>query len=121
LLRKLEGLSEYDTDRPMTRTGTNLLGLVKHVASVCEARRDEPDLARGLAESDRPLVLGACGGGVAGLLVACSDANQGQACREWHAEALERLAGAVEQRSGGGVVAPILRDDGPRRSSNTLK
>ncbi|HKE64679.1 MAG TPA: DinB family protein [Micromonosporaceae bacterium] len=31
---KLDGLSEYDVRRPMTPTGTNLLGLVKHVASV---------------------------------------------------------------------------------------
>lgn len=34
LLSKLDGLSEYDARRPMTPTGTNLLGLVKHVASV---------------------------------------------------------------------------------------
>jgi uncharacterized damage-inducible protein DinB len=34
LVWKLEGLSEYDTRRPMTPTATNLLGLVKHVASV---------------------------------------------------------------------------------------
>jgi uncharacterized damage-inducible protein DinB len=34
LVWKLEGLSEYDARRPMTPTGTNLLGLVKHVASV---------------------------------------------------------------------------------------
>ncbi|MFF7157338.1 DUF664 domain-containing protein [Streptomyces sp. NPDC008139] len=34
LLWKLEGLSEYEVRRPMTPTGTNLLGLVKHVASV---------------------------------------------------------------------------------------
>ena len=34
LLWKLDGLSEYDCRRPMTPTGTNLLGLVKHVASV---------------------------------------------------------------------------------------
>src|SRR3954470_4907547 len=34
LLGKLEGLSEYDIRRPLTPTGTNLLGLVKHVASV---------------------------------------------------------------------------------------
>lgn len=33
LLAKLDGLSEYDIRRPMTPTGTNLLGLVKHVAS----------------------------------------------------------------------------------------
>jgi hypothetical protein len=32
LLWKLDGLSEYDVRRPMTPTGTNLLGLVKHVA-----------------------------------------------------------------------------------------
>jgi len=30
---KLEGLSERDARRPLTPTGTNLLGLVKHVAS----------------------------------------------------------------------------------------
>ena len=34
LLWKLDGLSEYDTRRPLTATGTNLLGLVKHVATV---------------------------------------------------------------------------------------
>ncbi|GAA1154072.1 putative damage-inducible protein DinB [Kitasatospora gansuensis] len=32
LLLKLDGLSEYDLRRPMTPTGTNLLGLVKHLA-----------------------------------------------------------------------------------------
>lgn len=31
---KLDGLTEYDIRRPMTRTGTNLLGLIKHVACV---------------------------------------------------------------------------------------
>ncbi|MFE7836345.1 DinB family protein [Streptomyces sp. NPDC057474] len=34
LLWKLEGLSEYDARRPLTPTGTNLLGLMKHAASV---------------------------------------------------------------------------------------
>jgi hypothetical protein len=34
LLSKLEGLSEYDLRRPMTPTGTNLLGLVKHLAGL---------------------------------------------------------------------------------------
>jgi uncharacterized damage-inducible protein DinB len=29
---KLDGLSEYDVRRPLTPTGTNLLGLVKHLA-----------------------------------------------------------------------------------------
>ena len=32
LVWKLDGLSEYDIRRPMTPTGTNLLGLVKHCA-----------------------------------------------------------------------------------------
>jgi len=34
MLSKLDGLSEYDRRRPMTPTGTNLLGLVKHLAGV---------------------------------------------------------------------------------------
>jgi len=34
LLSKLDGLDEYQVRRPLTPTGTNLLGLVKHVASV---------------------------------------------------------------------------------------
>jgi len=34
LLWKLDGLSEYDARRPLTPTGTNLLGLVKHLAGV---------------------------------------------------------------------------------------
>jgi uncharacterized damage-inducible protein DinB len=34
LLWKLDGLAEYDIRRPLIPTGTNLLGLVKHVASV---------------------------------------------------------------------------------------
>jgi hypothetical protein len=33
MLAKLEGLSEYDIRRPLTATGTNLLGLVKHLAT----------------------------------------------------------------------------------------
>jgi hypothetical protein len=34
LLWKLDGLGEYDVRRPLVPTGTNLLGLVKHVAGV---------------------------------------------------------------------------------------
>lgn len=34
LLWKLEGVGEYDVRRPLTPTGTNLLGLVKHCAWV---------------------------------------------------------------------------------------
>jgi uncharacterized damage-inducible protein DinB len=34
ILWKLDGLSDYDARRPLTPTGTNLLGLVKHLASV---------------------------------------------------------------------------------------
>ena len=31
MVAKLDGLSEYDIRRPLTHTGTNLLGLVKHL------------------------------------------------------------------------------------------
>jgi uncharacterized damage-inducible protein DinB len=34
VLWKLDGLSEYDIRRPLVPTGTNLLGLVKHLAGV---------------------------------------------------------------------------------------
>jgi uncharacterized damage-inducible protein DinB len=34
VLQKLDGLSEHNLRRPMTPTATNLLGLVKHLASV---------------------------------------------------------------------------------------
>ncbi len=37
MLWKLDGLSEYDIRRPLTSTGTNLLGLIKHL-SITEAR-----------------------------------------------------------------------------------
>jgi hypothetical protein len=32
MLDKVNGLTEYDLRRPMTRSGTNLLGLIKHLA-----------------------------------------------------------------------------------------
>jgi uncharacterized damage-inducible protein DinB len=35
MVAKLDGLTEYDVRRPFTPTGTNLLGLVKHLAG-CE-------------------------------------------------------------------------------------
>jgi hypothetical protein len=34
MVSKLDGLGEYDIRRPVTPTGTNLLGLVKHLANV---------------------------------------------------------------------------------------
>lgn len=34
VVSSLDGLTEYDVRRPMTPTGTNLLGLVKHLAGV---------------------------------------------------------------------------------------
>ncbi len=33
LVWKTQGLSEYEIRRPLTRTGTNLLGLIKHLAT----------------------------------------------------------------------------------------
>ena len=37
LVAKVDGLSEYDVRRPLTHTGTNLLGLIKHL-TITEAR-----------------------------------------------------------------------------------
>lgn len=34
VLAKLDGLGEYDLRRPLTPTGTNMLGIIKHLASV---------------------------------------------------------------------------------------
>src|SRR5215472_7923436 len=34
VLFRLDGISEYDIRRPLTPTATNLLGLIKHLASV---------------------------------------------------------------------------------------
>ncbi len=34
LMRSLDGLSEHDARRPLTPTGTNLLGLVKHLTGI---------------------------------------------------------------------------------------
>ncbi|GAB3284032.1 DinB family protein [Parasphingorhabdus pacifica] len=50
LLWKLEGLSEYDIRRPLTPTGTNLLGIIKHVAS-CEVGYFGVVFGRPFAES----------------------------------------------------------------------
>jgi hypothetical protein len=61
LLWKLEGLSEADLRRPMTATGTSLLGLVKHLTGIegayfCDAfGRPRPALAW---ESDEDALMG---------------------------------------------------------------
>src|SRR5215216_1454299 len=41
LLWKLDGVDEYDARRPLVPTGTNLLGLVKHVVGVEAGYRGE--------------------------------------------------------------------------------
>ena len=43
MLTKLAGLSEYDRRRPSTPTGTNLLGLVKHLAGHADIIREQID------------------------------------------------------------------------------
>jgi len=60
LLGKLEALSEYDVRRPLVPTGTNLLGLVKHVALVTAGYFGEvfyrpfPEPVPGLDEEAEP-------------------------------------------------------------------
>jgi hypothetical protein len=60
LLGKLDGLPEYDARRPLVPTGTNLLGLVKHVASVTAGYFGEvfdrpfPEYVAGLDDDAEP-------------------------------------------------------------------
>jgi uncharacterized damage-inducible protein DinB len=60
LLAKLDGLSEYDVRRPLVPTGTNLLGLVKHVSAVTAGYFGEvfdrpfPEHVAGLDEDFEP-------------------------------------------------------------------
>ena len=49
MLWKVDGLSEYDIRRPLTPTGTNLLGLVKHLAD-CEIGYFGDTFGRALAD-----------------------------------------------------------------------
>ncbi|MFI0975761.1 DinB family protein [Streptomyces sp. NPDC021093] len=55
LLWKVEGLSEYDARRPMTPTGTNLLGLLKHLAG-CEVGYFGDTFGRPFTEEPMPWV-----------------------------------------------------------------
>jgi hypothetical protein len=54
LLWKLDGLPEYDIRRPLTPTGTNLLGLVKHLGGV-EAGYFGDTFGRPFGERFRPV------------------------------------------------------------------
>lgn len=57
LLWKLDGLGERDLRLPRTPTGTNLLGIVRHVANV-EIGYFGPTFGRRWPEPDHPLVVG---------------------------------------------------------------
>lgn len=60
LVWKLDGLSEYDARRPLVRTGTNLLGLVKHMTLVeagyfgATFDRPYPEPLPGWGDDDEP-------------------------------------------------------------------
>ncbi|GAA5105554.1 DinB family protein [Alloalcanivorax gelatiniphagus] len=56
LLWKLDGLGERDLRLPRTPTGTNLLGIVRHVANV-EIGYFGPTFGREWTEPDHPLVV----------------------------------------------------------------
>ena len=51
MLWKLDVLSEHDVRRPLTPTGTNLLGLIKHLTT--SIRRAEIEQAARAAEAVR--------------------------------------------------------------------
>jgi hypothetical protein len=54
MLAKVDGLSEYQARRPLTMTGTNLLGLIKHLA-IWEARYFGLVFDRPLSRAPAPL------------------------------------------------------------------
>jgi hypothetical protein len=54
MLWKPEGLAEYDARRPLTATGTNLLGLIKHLSNT-EARYFGDVFGRPFDYPHRPL------------------------------------------------------------------
>lgn len=56
VLWKLEGLSERDLRLPRTPTGTNLLGIVRHVANV-EVGYFGPTFGRAWPDPDHPLMV----------------------------------------------------------------
>jgi len=65
MLSKLDGLSEYDIRRPLAPTGTNLLGLIKHL-SIVEARYFGETFGRPFPEhvrcgSKKTMKTSACG------------------------------------------------------------
>ncbi|MBK6018336.1 DUF664 domain-containing protein [Streptomyces sp. MBT53] len=115
LLWKLEGLSEYDIRRPMTPTGTNLLGLVKHLAgaeafyfgTVFERPVDAPELWIASDETREQIV------GDHQRICAHSDTtNEALPLYETsrqagHADVVRELIdGAAGQRDGGDNMAP---------------
>ena len=60
LVWKLDGLSEYDVRRPLTLTGTNLLGLVKHNA-IWDARYFGEVFRAPVPRADPPMGRPDCG------------------------------------------------------------
>ena len=71
LVWTLEGLSEYNIRRPMTRTGTNVLGLVKHNAVW--------DALRGMARRMTDASLNRIGSAAVTATVRAADAG-GEGC-----------------------------------------
>ena len=89
LVWKLDGLSEYDVRRPLTLTGTNLLGLVKHNAIWTPVTSARSSSARSRSRSR---------GGTTRLLVA---ATTGRPSRESRADVIDlyrRVAGHTRTR-----------------------
>lgn len=80
LLGKLDGLSEYDVRRPLVPTGTNLLGLIKHVTVVTAEYFGEvfdrpfPEPVPGLAEDAEPN----------GDMWAAATESRGDVIGRWH-------------------------------------
>lgn len=84
---KLDELGEYDVRRPLTATGTDLLGLVKHHATIAELDIDSPGHADILREQLD---------GATGTAVWEADQHRDATFREVRRAEIDRAAGAAD-------------------------
>ena len=104
VLGKLDGLSEYEVRRPRTPTGTNLLGLVKHLVGV-EIGYFGDTFGRPFPEPP-PWLLGDTACTADPNIDMCADGR-----RDRRAHIVEPCTGAARART------PIATIDGARRST----
>jgi len=116
VLAKLDGLSEYDVRRPLTVTGTNLLGLVKHLAT-WEARYLGEVFDRPFPEPLRPLGRQSRGDSpltwASGLATRCCDASGVRSTLGRRANRRVHCSSSTWRYSPSGTRPPVQSLSGP--------